>query len=114
VLDGAGRGSAHVDASLVTRALELLIDAALRWGKPGGRIDVDAGVRGDVIAIRVRHDSCVLGEQARAKAFIDQGENAAPGAIGLSLYYAHCVAAAHGGKLVLKSQPAELTIELPK
>lgn len=104
--------SAKVDTALVSRALELLLDCALRWGKPGGRIAVRA-TAGDEVTLSVSHDSCALGDQIRARAFIDHGASK-PAAIGLSLYYAHCVADAHGGRLVLHAQPAVLSLVLPK
>ncbi len=107
----ATTATARMDGLLVRRAVELLVDCALRWGKSGGRVTVSAATIGEGAVIRVEHSSCVLGEQARATAFITDNE-APPAAIGLSLYYAHCVARAHGGAVVLQSQPGLFSLEL--
>ncbi|GEM_PF-5981140 len=107
----ASTATAPVDGPTVRRALELLVDCALRWGKPGGRVTVSAVATGEGAVLSVAHSACVLGDHARATAFMSD-HDAPPATIGLSLYYAHCVARAHGGRLVLRSEPALFSMEL--
>jgi hypothetical protein len=106
-----------VHPEYVRRALELLTEVSLRWVKPHGRVLVGAEVRGESDVIFVAHDARSLHDQPQLRAFADAPREARATAIGLSLYYARCVAEAHGASLVaaeVPGWPTELSIAFPR
>jgi signal transduction histidine kinase len=107
----AARTVAVVDAKQIERALyNLLLNACQSRCATGGRVRVTArlDVQGDQINFEVTDDGAGVPDDIRTslfQPFVSQGKQKGTG-LGLTL--AHCIAAEHGGYLVLvSSRPGE-------
>ena len=95
----------HADPLPLSRAIEVLVEASLKWTRPHGRVLVGAERRGDDIAVFVAHDAPSLEGQPHLRAFADATEDSRPATFGFPLYYARCVAHAHGATLLAARTP---------
>lgn len=107
----AARTLAVVDAKQIERALyNLLLNACQSGSGPGDRVHVTAKleIQGDQIVFQVTDDGAGVPQDIRSslfQPFVSQGKQKGSG-LGLTL--AHCIAAEHGGYLVLvSSRPGE-------
>lgn len=115
------------DEALLRRLLMNLLDNAVKYTPPGGRIHVTAGRRGDRYRLTVSDTGPGIPPGDRDRIFqrfhrVDQARTSAPAAearqtgAGLGLPIARWIAEAHGGRLLLaESTPAGSTFvaELP-
>jgi signal transduction histidine kinase len=112
----ASRTLAVVDAKQIERALyNLLLNACQSRGAPADEVHVTAKleVQGDQIHFEVTDDGAGVPEDIRTslfQPFVSQGKQKGSG-LGLTL--AHCIAAEHGGYLVLvSSRPGETVFRM--
>jgi len=105
--------SLSVDAELVVRAIENILDNAFRYTPRGGTIDVVAEVSGSKLSIRIGNTGPTIPEAARARVFEKYGQitpDAGRINLGLGLYFCRLVAEAHGGGIRLEESPTLPTI----
>ncbi len=98
---------ARCDLDLMRRLLENLLVNALRYVRPGDRIELEASLVGTELRVAVRNSGPPVPEPVRERLFEKNG----PGAnrqwhnAGLGLYLCRLVAEAHGGRMVLAETP---------
>jgi heavy metal sensor kinase len=109
------------DAAALRRALLNLIDNAVKYTPPGGKIEVSL-IRGDRTASIVVRDTGIgiaPGDQNRIfQPFVrlESARESTEGGAGLGLSIARSIVMAHGGELLLESTPGSgstFTIRLP-
>lgn len=96
------------DAELLRALAENLLRSAIRFSKPGQRVDVDVGVVGGRCAISVRDSGPELDAEDLRTMFSGTGSESdaeRAGAIGLSI--AQGIAELHGGRVTASSIPGE-------
>lgn len=108
------------DAKRLSKALDRLVDNAIRAVPPGGRILLhgDGQVKSARLIVSDNGPGMDARTQARAFApFSTNGHGVRGASLGLGLPLARQLVEAHGGKLSLLSEPGEgtmLTMELPR
>jgi two-component system, sensor histidine kinase and response regulator len=114
-------GLFEVDADLLGRVVENLIENGLRYTRPGGHLRVIAKDLGTELEVRVANDGPAIPPDARAHIFEKYGQAATPGATrinrGLGLYFCRVAAEAHGGSILLGEEPGMTTcfsVRLPR
>ncbi|MBU4609424.1 CHASE2 domain-containing protein [Achromobacter sp. GG226] len=109
-----GRG----DADLLRRAVVNLITNAIKYGPPGGRVDVRLEREGDVWCIHVQDDGpgiAAADQSTLFDPFTRVSGNDAQG-VGLGLAYVQAAVGRHGGRAVVHSVPGHgstFTLVLP-
>ena len=103
-LEGAQQGPALGHAALLHEALANLLHNALVQAPRGGRVTLQAGVRGGRACLAVLDDGPGMpaAERARVGERFLRVEGAAVRGSGLGLAIAHAIAQRHGGTLVLE------------
>ncbi len=113
VCDGETEGLFELDADLLGRVVENLLENGLRYTRPGGRLRVTTRDLGGHLEIRVANDGPSIPDDARAHIFEKYGQAATPGATrinrGLGLYFCRVAVEAHGGTLQLCDEPGMTT-----
>jgi two-component system sensor histidine kinase/response regulator len=102
---------ASLDADLVTRAIENVVDNALRYTPSGGTIAMSAERVGDDVEIAIGNSGPPIPVESRHaifEKFGQSGQKAGRMNLGLGLYFCRLAAEAHGGTLELR-----VTDELP-
>ena len=114
-------GLFEIDADLVGRVVENLIENGLRYTRPRGNLLVVTTDEGTHLEIRVANDGPPIPEAARAHIFEKYGQAQTPGATrvnrGLGLYFCRVAAEAHGGTIALADEPSMTTcfcLRLPR
>lgn len=110
------------DHLLINQAALALVDNALKYNQPGGSVDIDVHVAGDMVAFTVRDSGPgIAGEHIAhlGKRFyrVDKARSREMGGAGLGLSIVSRIATQHGGKLTVQSQPSEgtsVTITFPR
>ena len=109
----------HADRQLLHELLANLIDNAIRYTPPGGRIEVEAQRRGDALRLAVSDDGPGIPEAERERVVerFRRGSKADSEGSGLGLAIAREIAALHGGALTLESSAhasgLRASVELP-
>jgi two-component system, sensor histidine kinase and response regulator len=101
---------ATIDVDLITRAIENVVDNALRYTSSGGIIVLAATRVGDDCELVVGNDGPPIPDDARHVIFEKYGQTGRRSGrmnLGLGLYFCRLAAEAHGGELQLR-QSAEL------
>jgi len=104
---------ATVDVDLVTRAVENVVDNALRYTPSGGLIVLSAARDGDDFELAVGNDGPRIPDEARHAIFEKFGQTGRYSGrmnLGLGLYFCRLAAEAHGGTLELR-ETAELSTQ---
>lgn len=116
--EARGDGSGEWDVARVEYVVTQLVSNALRHGSDAApvRIEVD-GSAADEVRVSVRNAGAAIPEELRARIFDPfQIGTRAPGAprrqIGLGLFVARELVAAHGGKIELRSDDRETVFEV--
>ena len=118
-VSASGEKVIQADADLVTRVVENVLDNALRYTPPGGRIEISLIESHSTVDIRVGNSGRAIPLASRAGVF-DKfvQDNVAHGRLnmGLGLYFCRLAAQAHRGKIWIEETPELPTvfvIELP-
>ncbi len=100
----------HMNASLLEQAVINLLDNAVNYSEPGGRITVTA--RGDTHALQVqiRDYGCGIQNDLLPRLFerfyrVDKARSRQNGGTGLGLAIVKHIAEVHGGSVTVESQP---------
>lgn len=110
-LDGGPRAcSVHGDEQLLARAVENLLDNALRHTPPGGRIELRWGIDGDRATFTVADTGPGIEPRDLLHLFepmyrADPTRSRETGGAGLGLAIARRILRAHGGELVAANRP---------
>jgi signal transduction histidine kinase len=110
---------ATIDVDLVTRAIENVLDNAIRYVSSGGNIVLSAARHGDDFEIAVGNDGPRIPDEARHTLFEKYGQTGRHSGrmnLGLGLYFCRLAAEAHGGELVLRESddlPTIFVFRLP-
>jgi signal transduction histidine kinase len=110
------------DSLLINQAALALVDNALKYNLPGGSVAIDVHPSGDMVAFTVRDSGPgIAGEHIEhlGKRFyrVDKARSREMGGAGLGLSIVSRIAAQHGGKLSIQSEPGEgtaVTITFPR
>jgi signal transduction histidine kinase len=109
------------DSTLLEQAVLVLLDNAIKYNRPGGRVTVRTAVQDEKALLQV----CDTGVGIAAEHLphlgerfyrVDKARSREAGGTGLGLSIAHSIAAAHGGILSLRSIPDQgttATLTLP-
>jgi signal transduction histidine kinase len=115
--EGAARGrlQVHGDRDLLFQAIANLLDNAIKYTPPGGRIRLDAERRGASVVVRVSDSGPGIPAALRDKVLqrfyrVDQSRSAPGHGLGLSLVRA--VAQLHGAELELEDAAPGLRVTL--
>jgi two-component system phosphate regulon sensor histidine kinase PhoR len=104
-----------INAPLLEQALVNLIDNAVKFSEPGGRVQVEAEGRGAEVAVRVRDQGAGIPAEHLPRIFerfyrVDAGRSRKVGGSGLGLAIVKHIALAHGGRVTVESAPGQGTI----
>lgn len=101
--------AAHFDPGRIAQVLGNLIDNALKFTSPGGRISVEGRNAEHVVEIRVRDTGPGLRPEEIAVIFdrYRQVEKRGRKALGLGLYISRSIVESHGGRIRAESAPGE-------
>lgn len=116
-----GLWSVSLDPFKFRDLLLVLLDNAVTYSPKTSPVDVTAGITGDVVTVTVLDRGPGIAEEHREKVFErfyqveDTMHHSAPG-LGLGLYMAQQIVAAHGGKILCEERSgggAAFRVELP-
>jgi signal transduction histidine kinase len=109
----------HADAARMTQVVSNIVDNALKFTDPGGRVSLTAAVEGLEAAVRVRDTGRGIGAEVLPRVFQlfaqqNQGER---GGLGIGLAIAHGIVKLHGGTIDVRSdgvgRGSEFVVRLP-
>lgn len=109
---------APVDAELLGRVLENLLENAIRHTPEGGRVRVEAKLAGANLELAVSNTGAPISAAARERMFDKyvRGERRNDAHLGLGLYFCRQAARAHGGGIAVTSTaawPTRFVITVP-
>ncbi len=112
------RGDETQLASMFTN----LVDNAIKYTPPGGRVEVTGGMEGSEIVIRIADTGIGIPEGKLSRIFerfyrVDKARSKATGGTGLGLSIVRHVAENHGGRVTVRSTLGEgsvFTVHLPR
>lgn len=113
-------GTVVGDETKLTWALSNLLANALRYTPEGGRVSVAAATRDGEVTIAVQDTGPGIAPEQRERVFERYAQSAAagdPGGAGLGLAIVRDIVQAHGGRILLDSDPGHgtrFTLELPR
>lgn len=98
------------DADGLLRLAANLLDNAVKYNRPGGRVDVRIERRGDSAVLEVADDGIGIASVHLSRLFerfyrVDKGRSRDEGGTGLGLAIVKHVAQAHGGRVEVDSEP---------
>ena len=101
--------SAVIDAARVAQVITNLVNNAIKFTDPGGRITVSSEVRGDRLHTSVHDTGCGILPEHLPKLFhrfqqIDMSSTRRAGGTGLGLAISKALVEAHGGEIGVESQ----------
>jgi signal transduction histidine kinase len=99
-----------------------LVDNAVKYTPPGGRVEVTGGTEGDEVIISIADTGIGIPEGKLSRIFerfyrVDKARSKATGGTGLGLSIVKHVAENHGGRVTVESVPGEGTtfiVRLPR
>ncbi|MFZ7127436.1 MAG: ATP-binding protein [Desulfobacterales bacterium] len=103
---------APVNVALLERALANLLNNAVNYTEPGGRIGVSAGLAPDSITISVEDTGIGIPQKHLPRIFerfyrVDKARSRESGGTGLGLAIVKHIALAHGGQVTVRSTPGK-------
>ncbi len=110
----------EADRAALLRVATNLLDNAVKWSPPGGRVWVEAVDEGDLVAITVRDEGPGIPEQDQPRVFerfFKSDASRSHAGVGLGLAIVKHLVRAHGGTASVRSRPGEgaaFTVRLPK
>jgi two-component system, OmpR family, sensor histidine kinase SenX3 len=114
--------SVRGDETLLTSMFTNLVDNAIKYTPPGGRVEVTGGFEGSEIVIRVSDTGIGIPESKLPRIFerfyrVDKARSKATGGTGLGLSIVKHTAENHGGRVAVESTLGEgstFTVYLPR
>ena len=118
----AARYSVYGDETQLTSMFTNLVDNAVKYTPPGGRVEVVGGSEGSEIIISISDTGIGIPEGKIPRIFerfyrVDKARSKATGGTGLGLSIVRHVAQNHGGRVTVESIPNEgstFTVYLPR
>ena len=118
----AARYTVRGDETLLASMFSNLVDNAVKYTPPGGRVEVTGGFEGSEIVIRVSDTGIGIPESKLPRIFerfyrVDRARSKATGGTGLGLSIVKHVAENHGGRVTVESRLGEgstFTAYLPR
>jgi two-component system phosphate regulon sensor histidine kinase PhoR len=112
---------AQVNMALLEQAVLNLIDNAIKYSKPGGKVEITAKHTDNEIIITVKDNGCGIEEKHLSRIFerfyvVDKGRSRKLGGTGLGLAIVKHIAQVHSGSITVESSPdvgSTFTIHLP-
>jgi two-component system phosphate regulon sensor histidine kinase PhoR len=110
----------EADRAALLRVATNLLDNAVKWSPPGGRVWVQAHDEGELAAITVKDEGAGIPEQDQPRVFerfFKSDASRAHAGVGLGLAIVKHLVRAHGGTVAVASRPGEgaaFTVRLPK
>ena len=110
------------DETQLTSMFTNLVDNAVKYTPPGGKVEVTGGSEGGEIVIRVSDTGIGIPEAKLPRIFerfyrVDKARSKETGGTGLGLSIARHIAENHGGRVAVESTPGEgstFTVYLPR
>jgi two-component system sensor histidine kinase SenX3 len=110
------------DETQLTSMFMNLVDNAVKYTSPGGRVEVTGGFEGSEVVIRVSDTGIGIPEGKLPRIFerfyrVDKARSKETGGTGLGLSIVKHVAENHGGRVAVESTPGEgstFTVYLPR
>ena len=110
------------DETQLTSMFTNLVDNAVKYTPPGGRVEVIGGFEGSEIVVRIADTGIGIPEGNLSRIFerfyrVDKARSKATGGTGLGLSIVRHVAQNHGGRVTVQSTPGEgsvFTVYLPR
>ncbi len=99
-----------INPALLAQAVTNLIDNAVTYSDPGGRVEVEAEREEGGIVIKVRDRGCGIEKKHHARIFerfyrVDKARSRKVGGTGLGLAIVKHIVQAHGGRVTVESNP---------
>lgn len=112
---------AHVNSALLEQAVLNFIDNAIKYSKPGGKVEITANHTDNEIIITVKDNGCGIEKKHLSRIFerfyvVDKSRSRKLGGTGLGLAIVKHIAQVHGGSVTVESSPGRgstFTIHLP-
>ncbi len=109
------------DRGRLLQLVLILLDNAVKYTDPGGRVTLRLGTRGRLAELAVSDTGVGIPRQDLARIFdrfyrVDKARSRAAGGTGLGLAIAAWIARSHGGRIRVESEPGRgstFTVELP-
>jgi PAS domain S-box-containing protein len=120
VLVPSGDIAVEIDVDLATRAVENLLDNALRHTPGGGVIEIECRRAGPDIEIRIGNSGSAIPAESRTLVFEKYQQGAAPSGrmnVGLGLYFCRLAVEAQGGTIRVEETarlPTLFVLSLPR
>jgi two-component system, OmpR family, sensor histidine kinase SenX3 len=110
------------DETQLTSMFSNLVDNAVKYTPPGGRVEVTGGFKGSEVVIRISDTGIGIPESKLPRIFerfyrVDKARSKETGGTGLGLSIVKHVAENHGGRVAVESTPGEgstFTVYLPQ
>ena len=110
------------DETQLTSMFTNLVDNAIKYTPPGGRVEVTGGMEGSAIVIKIADTGIGIPEGKLSRIFerfyrVDKARSKATGGTGLGLSIVRHVAENHGGRVTVESTLGEgsvFTVHLPR
>lgn len=104
----------QLDRRRIAFAIQALLDNAIKFTPPGGRVSIDSAVDGDCVRLVIRDTGCGFRREELPKIFekfyqVDPDHTGQVRGFGLGLFYARLFVQDHGGSIRLESTPGEGT-----
>jgi two-component system heavy metal sensor histidine kinase CusS len=120
-VEGATPVPVRGDDARLRQVFYNLLDNAIKYTPPGGRVEVVAGREAEAAVVRVRDTGIGIPAEHLPRVFdrfyrVDKARSRAEGGTGLGLSIAHSIVAAHDGRIELASTPGQgttCTVRLP-
>jgi signal transduction histidine kinase len=115
VVIGPGAGTALADPGKIKQLLDILLDNAIKFAEPGSPVDIEVAKDGSVTTVRVLDRGIGIPEEAREQVFdrffqVEELQHHSSVGLGLGLYLAREITAAHGGSIHCEPRPGGGTI----
>jgi two-component system, OmpR family, sensor histidine kinase SenX3 len=118
----AAQYTVHGDETQLTSMFTNLVDNAVKYTPPGGRVEVTGGFEGSEVVIRISDTGIGIPEGKLPRIFerfyrVDKARSKETGGTGLGLSIVRHIAENHGGRVAVESAPGEgstFTVYLPR
>ena len=118
----AARCTVRGDETQLASMFTNLVDNAVKYTPPGGRVEVTGGTEGDEVVISIADTGIGIPDRNLPRIFerfyrVDKARSKATGGTGLGLSIVKHIVENHGGRVTVESVPGEgttFTVRLPR